>query len=378
MIHQSNPGASYLTHKKSIDEAISRVLNSGWYILGQEVSEFEREFASAMNSSWAVGVASGTDAIELALRALGVQSGDRVITVSHTAVATVAAIARIGALPVFVDIDPARYTMSPESLEEVLTTTEGGIAKALVVVHLYGQPADMPKLLQIAKDHGLAVIEDCAQAHGASLDNKLVGNWGDLGCFSFYPTKNLGSLGDGGAIIGQKTDLKDHLLRLRSYGWKDRYISEEFGVNSRLDEIQAAVLRAKLPHLQEANAQRNKIAEHYDQSLSDLKIDLPQRSAGSYHVFHQYVIRLKSREQLISRMKSLGIGHAIHYPKAAHQQKAFSNPIHRPTPLQNTESMVMDALSLPMYPELTIEEIKKVVDTIKQAVLLSKSTQQLV
>jgi dTDP-4-amino-4,6-dideoxygalactose transaminase len=366
MISQSNPKANYLAHRVSIDVAIAKVLESGWYILGQEVAAFETEFAAAMGASWAVGVATGTDAIEMALRALGVASGDGVLTVSHTAVATVAAIARIGARPLFVDIDPQRFTMDPLSLRAALATPQGRGAKALVVVHLYGQAADMPAILEMARGHGLAVVEDCAQAHGATLHGRLVGTWGDLGCFSFYPTKNLGALGDGGAVVGADSVLEGQVRRLREYGWRTRYISEDFGLNSRLDELQAAILRVKLPHLATENARRRAIARHYDRGLADSSIRIPVRFPDCEHVFHQYVIQTGERDELRKALGQSAIGCLVHYPQAVHQQPAFSEQALRPVPLPHTETVVERILSLPMYPELRDDEADQVGEALRR------------
>jgi dTDP-4-amino-4,6-dideoxygalactose transaminase len=361
VIPQSNPKAAWQERREAIDAAIQRVLESGWYILGREVEAFENEFAEAMGATWSVGVANGTDAIEIALRALGIQAGHRVATVSHTAVATVAAIARIGAVPLFVDVDPDRYTMEPASLDALLRSPAVRGAKAVVVVHLYGQPADMPAILAIARSHGLAVIEDCAQAHGALLDGRPVGSWGDLGCFSFYPTKNLGALGDGGAVAGQDAGLLEQVKLLRAYGWRERYVSDRFGVNSRLDELQAAILRVGLAHLGQDNERRRAIAAQYDIGLSACHVDLPWRDPRCAHVFHQYVIAWEDRDGLQGRLKSLGVGSLIHYPKAVHQQPAYDDPMLRPVSLAHTERLVGRILSLPMYPQLSNDEVGAVI-----------------
>lgn len=366
MILQSNPKANYLAHRTEIDAAVARVLESGWYILGQEVAQFETAFAAAMNAPWSVGVANGTDAIELALRVLGVGPGDGVLTVSHTAVATVAAIARIGAHPVFVDIDPLRFTMSPASLEDALDTPAGQVAKALVVVHLYGMPADMPAILELAKQHDLPVVEDCAQAHGATLQGRTVGTWGDLGCFSFYPTKNLGALGDGGAVIGRDSALEERVRLLREYGWRTRYVSESFGLNSRLDEIQAAILRAKLPHLANENHRRRALAGEYDELLKGSGVEIPVRHPDTEHVFHQYVIRAAQRDALRDALREHGIATLIHYPLAVHQQPAYHIPELSPVPLKHTEASVAHILSLPMYPEMTETQVAQVSSALHQ------------
>lgn len=367
MIPQSNPKAAYLERREAIDAALARVLESGWYILGREVESFEAEFAQAMGAKWAVGVANGTDAIEIALRALGVKAGDRVATVSHTAVATVAAIARIGAVPLFVDVHPRRYTMDPASLDVLLSTPEGGKMKALVVVHLYGQPADMATIVPLARAHGLAIVEDCAQAHGARLDGRLAGSWGDLACFSFYPTKNLGALGDGGAVTGADPALGEPVRLLRSYGWQARYVSERFGINSRLDELQAAILRVGLAHLGHDNERRRAIAARYDRELAGIGVDLPWQAPGAHHVFHQYVIATDGRDALQERLKGLGVGSLVHYPKAVHQQPAYDDPALRPVGLPCTERLVERILSLPMYPQLPDDEASGVTAALRAA-----------
>ncbi len=367
MIPQSNPKANYLAHQTEIDTAILRVLQSGWYILGNEVTGFEGEFASALGASWGIGVASGTDAVELALRACGVSLGDAVLTVSHTAVATVAAIARIGAHPVFVDIDPKRYTMAPESLCAVLRTSQGASAKAVVVVHLYGQPADMPELLGLAAEHGLPVIEDCAQAHGATLAGRPLGTWGSMGCFSFYPTKNLGALGDGGAVIGNDVACGERVRLLREYGWRTRYISEGFGFNSRLDELQAAILRVKLPYLRLENIRRQVIAQQYDLALERYSVERPARYEGCGHVYHQYVIGVDDRDGFREFLRAKGIGSLVHYPLAVHQQPAYSDPALCPLALPHTELIVGRILSLPMFPELTEGQVVEITEALRQA-----------
>lgn len=360
MIPQCNPRAGYLAHRAEIDAAIARVLQGDAYILGPEVGAFEQEFARAASADWSLGVANGTDAIEIALRACGVSAGDRVATVSHTAVATVAAIARIGALPLFVDIDPDRYTMCPRSLDAALGSPSGRACKAVVVVHLYGQPADIPLLLARARARGLAFIEDCAQAHGALLDGRPVGTWGDAGCFSFYPTKNLSAIGDGGAIVGNDQGLHERARLLRQYGWRQRYISEGFGLNSRLDELQAAILRVKLPHLEHDNHRREVIAGLYDQLLARSGLELPARFPGSTHVFHQYVVRCARRDELRDALRDHGVATLVHYPAAVHQQPAYSDRALAPVSLSHTEALMPHILSLPMFPELSDQDARTV------------------
>ena len=290
MIITTNPQAAYLAHRKEIDQAIATVLDSGWYILGQQVSAFEAEFARYLGAGFAVTTASGTDGIELALRACGIGEGDVVITVSHTAVATVAAIERCGALPVLIDIDPDTYTMDPQRLEHAIQSVEG-TARAIIPVHLYGHPADMAAINDIAQLHDLLVIEDCAQAHGATIGGQKVGTFGDMAAFSFYPTKNLGALGDGGCVVTSNESLCHKARALREYGWQDRYISAEPGINSRLDELQAAVLRVKLRYLDQNNARRGEIAQIYHDQLIATDLVLPRVQPDCTHVYHQFVVQ---------------------------------------------------------------------------------------
>src|ERR1700683_1484487 len=278
MILQNNPKANYLAHETEIRQAIERVLESGWYILGQEVTAFEKEFAAFLGAHHAVGVGSGTDAITIALRACGIGPGDSVITVSHTAVATVAAIELTGACAVLVDIDPETYTMDVQSLDETIheSISAGLRVKAIVPVHLYGHPADMPSIMEIASRHGLRIIEDCAQCHGAIINGKMTGTWGDAAAFSFYPTKTLGALGDGGAVVTNDPERAGRAKLLREYGWKNRYVSDCPGLNSRLDELQAAILRVKLKYLSVENERRRELARLYQDLLSGLKLQLPK------------------------------------------------------------------------------------------------------
>ncbi|WP_287963200.1 DegT/DnrJ/EryC1/StrS family aminotransferase [Alcanivorax sp.] len=363
MIFQCDPGANYLALKEEIDTAVHRVLDGGWYVLGKEVAEFEREFAGWLGVRHAVGVANGTDAIELALRAMRVGEGDKVATVSHTAVATVAGIRRCGAVPRFVDIEPDRFTMAPESLARLLQKEPD--IRALVVVHLYGQMADMPAIMGLAEKHGLIVIEDCAQAHGATLGGRPAGTWGEAGAFSFYPTKNLGAVGDGGAVVTNDTDTALRLRALRQYGWDDQRISRVEGVNSRLDELQAAILRVKLRHLDAMNAGRARIARRYLEGLAQVDgIQLPTVTAGGTHVWHQFVIRSKRRDELAAHLRSIGIGCAVHYPRAAHMMPAYGNPEYVSVSLAETEQCVNRILSLPMYPEITAERVESVIQAI--------------
>ena len=357
MILCGNPRAQYESHRVAIDLAVRRVLESGRYILGEEVVAFEREFASYLGVSDAVGVGSGTEALHLALAACGIGEGDEVITVAHTAVATVAAIELAGATPVFVDIEPDFFTLDPSQLEAAITAR----TKAIVPVHIYGQPADLDAINSIARRHGLRVIEDCAQAHGATYREERVGTYGDMACFSFYPTKNLGAIGDGGALVTNNPELADEVRYLREYGWIERNVSTIRGWNSRLDELQAAILRVKLHFLDSDNNQRRRVADLYDELLAESDFILPPRRADATHVFHLYVVRSNERDDVVERLRGAGVGAMIHYPVPVHLQPAYAGRISGAEILPNTERAAREILSLPIYPELTDAEVHKVV-----------------
>ena len=360
MILCSNPRAQYLAHKSEIDQAIVRVLENGRYILGDEVRAFEREFAAYLEVQTAFGVGSGTEALHVALKACDVGQGDEVITVSHTAVATVSAIRLAGAEAVFADIEPRNFTIDVDLVEKLITKR----TKAIIAVHLYGQPADLEPLVKIANDHGLRLIEDCAQAHGATYKGKRVGSIGDIGCFSFYPTKNLGALGDGGAVVTNDVMLGEKMRLLREYGWKERYISEIDGWNSRLDELQAAVLRVKLKYLDDDNLHRRKIAAAYDDAFKNTSIILPLCRKDSDHVFHLYVVRLKNRDALLKTLSTNGIGALVHYPVPVHLQPAYASNGRGRGSLLETERAAREVLSLPIYPEFSDKDLHSVVDTV--------------
>ena len=361
MIVCSNPRAQYLAYQEEINAAIFRVLDGGRYILGEEVQAFEQEFAAYLGVAYGIGVGSGTDALHLALAACGVSSGDEVITVSHTAVATVAAIELAGARPIFVDIEPAYYTIAPDQIEAVITPR----TKVILPVHLYGQSANLDPILELARRYRLRVIEDCAQAHGAFYKGKRVGSFGDAACFSFYPTKNLGAIGDGGMVVTNSSQLAENVKLLREYGWAKRYISQCQGWNSRLDELQAAILRVKLRHLEEDNARRIRLAERYRQALEAYSVSLPQQRAETTHVYHLYVVRSSRREQLLAYLREHGINALIHYPMPVHLQPAYCEyPLRQALP--ETEQAAQEILSLPMYPELTDTEFMTIVERIRQ------------
>lgn len=365
-IPQNDLAAGYRAHKKEIDDAVQSVLDRGWYVLGENVRGFESEFASFIGTKHAVGVASGTDAIQIALRACGVGHGDGVITVSHTAVATVAAIELAGAIPVLVDIEPLSYTIDPNRLEEVLKKDKARFIKAILPVHLYGQTAKMDSIMEIARQYDVIVIEDCAQAHGATFDGRMCGAFGRCACFSLYPTKNLGAYGDGGIITTDDDALAERIHLLREYGWKERYVSTIAGLNSRLDEIQAAILRVKLRYLGKENLTRQKIAAQYSNLLSHSSVAVPHISPKCGHVFHQYVIRTPQRDNLKAYLSEQGIGTLIHYPVPIHEQPAYYGRLPEHCSLHVTEATAHQILSLPMHPQLTEMQVQKVAESVVQ------------
>jgi dTDP-4-amino-4,6-dideoxygalactose transaminase len=365
-IPQADPRAGYRERRSEIEAAIARVLDGGAYILGQEVEAFEAAFADFLGVAHAVGVASGTDAIELALRGCGIGPGDLVFTVSHTAVATVAAIERAGATPVLIDVEPGTYTMAAYELARVLQAPPPGRPAAVLPVHIYGQPADLSALAQIARAHGLRLIEDCAQSHGAFYHNRPTGSFGDVACFSFYPTKNLAALGDAGMVVTNDAALAAGMRELREYGWRERFVSARPGINSRLDAIQAAILRAKLGFLGTGNARRQAIAERYDQGFVGLPLAVPVRRSGTTHVFHQYVIRLAERDRLRAHLRAAGIGTGVHYPVPVHQQPAYSGRLASgPSGLGVTARAALQILSLPIYPQLPNQAVNQVIGAVR-------------
>lgn len=360
MIYVSFPKAQYISYKDEIDAALARVFNGERYILGEEVSCFETEFAAYCGASHGVGVNSGTDALTIALMAMGIGEGDEVITVSHTAVATITGIERSGATPVLVDIDPRRYTMDPAMVEGALSER----TKAIIPVHLYGQPADMDAIMAVASRHGLRVIEDCAQATGARYKDKRVGSTGDAGCFSFFPTKNLGAVGDGGMVVTNDGGLAQRMMGVRQYGWSDQRVSAFKGMNSRLDEIQAAILRVKLPHQDRDNNRRRKVAARYAEALDLPQIIHPDFPRDSEHVFHLYVVQCDDRDGLKDHLVKHGILAGIHYAEAAHQQPCYRD-LRRGGELNVTERTVNSILTLPVYPELSEEQMLKIIGAVK-------------
>jgi dTDP-4-amino-4,6-dideoxygalactose transaminase len=340
--------------RTELDAAIARVLDRGWYVLGEEGREFEREFADFCGAGHAVGVASGTDAIELALRALGVGPGDEVVTQANTCVPTVAGIERTGASPVLCDVEPEAATMDPASLRAAISPR----TRAIVPVHLYGQCADLDAIREAAGD--IPIVEDCAQAHGAELRGRRAGRMGVLGCFSFYPTKNLGALGDGGAVVTGDERLAERLRLLRQYGQTDRYRHVEHGVNSRLDEIQAAVLRAKLPHLEAWTARRQEIAAAYDEALAGTSARPLARLPERRHAFHLYVVDVPDRADFQRRLEEAGVGTLVHYPVPVHGHEPYRRLGAGPGALANAEHLAGRIVSLPLYPELDDDEVAHV------------------
>jgi dTDP-4-amino-4,6-dideoxygalactose transaminase len=368
-VPQANPGAGYRALQAEIDAAVARALQSGWYILGQEVRSFEAEFAAWLGATTAVGCGNGTDALALALRALGVGPGTSVVTVSHTAVATVAAIEMVGATPLLIDIEPDCYTMDPAELSAVLDHPPAGLppVRAVIPVHLYGQPAALEPIMATCRSHGVPVIEDCAQAHGATIGARKVGTFTEVATFSFYPTKNLGALGDGGMLATQDAALGADIAALRQYGWRTHYISDSVGVNSRLDELQAAILRVKLQHLDAQNARRQAIAAAYDDALRRTMLTAPARRAGVGHVFHLYVLRTPDRAAIQARLRAAGIATGIHYPSPVHLQPAYRGRIALgPSRCHATEIAAEQVLSLPMYPELSDGQVAQVCEALRR------------
>jgi dTDP-4-amino-4,6-dideoxygalactose transaminase len=338
---------------------IRRVVSRGTYVLGPEVTEFEQEFAGFVGTRFAVGVASGTDALMLALHALGVGPGDEVLTASHTAGATATAILRAGATPVLVDVDPATLTVAPLALEQALTAR----TRAVVPVHLYGGAADLAPIQEFARRHGLVVIEDCAQAHGTIYRGEHVGSSSDAAAFSFYPTKNLAALGDGGAVVTSRSDVAEKLISSRQYGWRTPQISEELGWNSRLDELQAAVLRVKLRHLPRLVSARRAIAAVYSAEIKSPVVAHPGAYDGVEHSFHLYVIRTRHRDALAEHLRKHGVATALHYPVPVHRQPAYS-ALCTSHAMPETERAAKEVLSLPLFAAMSTEAIKRVVSTV--------------
>jgi dTDP-4-amino-4,6-dideoxygalactose transaminase len=353
--------AQYNSIKPEIDRAIRRVLNHTQFIKGPELRAFEDAFADVCGAPYAIGVASGTAAIHLTLVALGVGPGDEVITTPHTFIATVEPIRDVGAVPVFVDIDPSTYNVDPSKIEKSITEH----TRAVMPVHLYGQPADMASIGDIAKRYNLHIIEDAAQAHGATYRGKHVGLWSDAGTFSFYPGKNIGAYGDAGAVITGDAALAERLRMLRDHGRQDKYVHVTHGFGERLDALQAAILVVKLTQLEAWTARRCEIANIYRERLRDLPIVLPQESAERQHVYHQFVICTEQRESLRIHLKNAGVSTGIHYPLPLHLQPALKYLGYQKGDFPVTEEIADTVLSIPVYPELTSKQIDIIVGAIR-------------
>jgi dTDP-4-amino-4,6-dideoxygalactose transaminase len=358
----ANPQAEVRALRASIRKAIDQVLSSGTYILGEETEAFEREWAAYLGIRHCVAVASGTDAIALALRAVGVGPGDEVVTVSHTAVATVAAIETIGALPVFVDIDPVTRCMNPAQIPFILSRK----TKAVLPVHLYGQPAPMESILAVADSHGLAVVEDCAQAHGAEIAGRKVGTFGHAAAFSFYPTKNLGAVGDGGAVVANNDAVARHVREIREYGWRERYVSHTPGSNSRLDELQAAILRVKLPHLDRRNERRRTIAARYCQAIHSIELKAPAVVPNTKHAMHLFVLECDDRPAVEEFFLHGKVRTARHYPVPIHRQPAYRGRVRGGDRLPVTEQLADHILTIPCFPEQREDQVQRVCERLRE------------
>ena len=352
-------GRQYELHAAEYEAAALRALRSGWYIMGPELAAFEEEFAAYTGAKYAVGLNSGLDALTLSVAALGIGAGDEVIVPANTYIATVLAVTANGATPVFVEPDEY-YNLDTARIEAAVTER----TRAIMPVHLYGQAVDMPSVMAVAKKHHLAVIEDCAQSHGAHFGGTMTGHFGTIGCFSFYPTKNLGAFGDAGAIVTDDADLADQLRMLRNYGSKVKYHNELCGVNSRLDELQAALLRVKLQHLPQLTAERQSIAEKYLAGIQNDRIILPQTRPGAGHVYHQFVVRTAARNRLQTYLKERGIDTVIHYPIPPHLAECYRFLGHVRGEFPTAEQYADEVLSLPMFNGMHENEIEYVIDVV--------------
>ena len=353
-----------------IEKAVIDVLRSGSYILGPNTKALEQEFAQYLGTRHAIGLNSGTDALHLALRALDIGAGDEVITVAFTFVATTESVEIVGATPVFVDIDPDTFNMDVTQIESKITPR----TKAIMPVHLYGQPADMDAIMDIAKRHNLYVIEDCCQAIGAEYKGKKVGSFGDIGCYSFFPTKNLGGMGDGGMAVTNSDYLKDRMVALRNHGGAVRYHHDEIGVNSRLDEIQSAILRVKMNYIDSWNKMRREVAHRYTELFKGCSdVETPKELDNTYCVYHQYTIKVPHRDEVQKMLQENGVGAMLYYPIRLHMQKVDAHLGYKLGDLPHTEFDTQHVMSLPMFAELTFEEQKEIVEKVKDAIAKCKS-----
>ena len=351
----------FYKYQSEFENKALEVLRSGWYVLGKEVSSFEEEFASYTGANYCVGLASGLDALWIAFRILGIGSGDEVIVQGNTYIASVMGITINGATPVFVEPDEY-FNIDTSKIEEKITSK----TKAILVVHLYGQASDMTSVVELCKKYDLRLVEDCAQAHGAKWNGKQVGTFGDIGCFSFYPSKNLGAFGDAGAIVTNSKEIADEVKVFRNYGSEKRYHNKDVGANSRLDEIQAGFLRVKLSHLDELAEEKKRICEKYSNELNNVKIVLPKTRDGATHIWHQYVIKSDYRDELISYLDEQGIGTIIHYPIPPHLSEAYGYLGLKEGSLPITEKYAKTVLSIPLYNGMTEEEQDYVIEKINR------------
>ncbi len=360
-LSSADPKATYLAAQTEIEAAIARVLASGVYIHGPEVAAFEREFAQYLGAASVAGVANGTDALELALRALGIGPGDQVATVANTVTATAAAIVAVGAEPVFVEIEADTMLMSAAALERTFAADTSRRLKCVVPVHPYGLPADLPAIVALARAHGAKVLEDCAQAHGSKIAGRTAGTWGDAAAFSFYPTKNLGALGDAGAVASCDSAVIERVRSLRQYGWRTRYVAEEHGRNSRLDELQAAILRARLPRLDAENDHRAQVAAAYLAGLQGGPVQLPVVPAGRGSTWHQFVVRTPGRDALRAHLEAQGIHCGVLYPVPIHHQPGYRQDVALP----ETERACREVISLPLHGGISLADAARVIAAVR-------------
>lgn len=356
--------AQYHSIKQEIDDAVNATLESGHFILGPAVVKFEESIAAYLGVKFAIGLASGTDALVLALRALNVGAGDEVIIPAYTFFATAGTVMSVGAKPVIVDIDPVTYEIDVTKIEERITPN----TKAIIPVHLYGHPADMDPILEIAQKHSLKVIEDNAQAFGATYRGRKTASMGDIGCLSFFPTKNLGAFGDGGMVVTNDPALAERMRMLRTHGWKKKYYSEEVGYNSRLDAMQAAILQAKLPHVDEWNDKRRELAQYYTKNLGALGIVVPVECDWGTHVYHLYIIRVERRDELQAFLKQKGIASEVYYPLPPHLSIPCQKFGYKEGDFPHAESAAKTTLALPLYPELRLEQQREIIAAVNKFV----------
>jgi dTDP-4-amino-4,6-dideoxygalactose transaminase len=352
----------YKQIKSEVDKAVLEVLDHTRYIIGPEVTRFEEEVAAYCGTKYAVGVASGTDALLIALRACGIKEGDEVITSTFSFFASAGVISRLGAKPVFVDIEPRTYNLNPELIENAITEN----TRVIMPVHIFGQCADMDPILEIARKHNLMVVEDAAQAIGAKYKGRMAGAMGDFGCFSFYPTKNLGGAGDGGMIISNYQDKQTFVKSLRNHGANPKYYHSYIGYNSRLDSIQAAILSVKLKYLNQWTEGRRANAAHYNQALASLSLVTPTETEGNHHIYNQYTIATEKRDELMEYLKAREIDSMIYYPLPLHEQLCYKYLGYRPEDLPVAEKASKQVLSIPIFPDLSEEEKQFVTETFSE------------